>query len=191
MKCLFKRKFFGNGEFKLLEQYEDGLEWLFDDSYEVLASRKWDGTSIYFDEDRNEWFCRYDNKKGIVCINSIPCEDRQDPITGHFPHWTPVSMCNEHQFIREAIITYLENNPSLHGTYEAIGEKINGNAEGIQGHDLKKHGDVVYKECPKDFEGIKRFLTENTIEGVVFASAYGDMCKIRRHDFGIPWGKSR
>lgn len=188
MPCLFEREFHSKGSFTLLNSVTPGCEWV--STGLGFATRKWDGTAVMFDGER--WFQRYDAKAGnppSYCF--IACEPERDPITGHWPGWTPVNMGNESAYIREAIANF--RFPWIPGTYEACGPKINSNAEKLTEHTLFKHGAVIV-DCPRDFEGIRQFLTETMIEGIVFhhavcGSHQYPMCKIRRADFGLPWGK--
>ncbi|WP_267431569.1 MULTISPECIES: DUF5565 family protein [unclassified Chryseobacterium] len=74
------------------------------------------------------------------------------------------------------------------GTYELIGEKVQGNPENIKGHLLVKHGHNILSLESLDFEFIKNFLSnpENNMEGIVFHHTEDHrMCKIRKSDFGI------
>lgn len=45
----------------------------------------------------------------------------------------------------------------------------------------------TYPLAPHDFEGIKGFLAENVIEGLVWHHPDGRMAKIKRRDFGLKW----
>jgi hypothetical protein len=195
MPCLFEREFHGKGSFTLLKTITPGCEWV--EEGLGVATRKWDGTAVMFDGAR--WYQRYDAKSGnppLYCF--IACEPERDPITGHWPGWTPVNMGNESAYIREAIQHYeaFIGDSGLcreRGTFEACGPKINSNPEKLAEHRLFKHGNSIL-DCPRDFEGIKQFLTETMIEGVVFhhpacGAHQFPMCKIRRADFALPWGK--
>lgn len=51
---------------------------------------------------------------------------------------------------------------------------------------LIKHG-IEIVEVERTFEGIKKFLSENYIEGVVFWKDDIPQCKIKRSDFGFEW----
>jgi hypothetical protein len=96
--------------------------------------------------------------------------------------------------------------PDKHGTYELCGPSINGNPEGLEKNVFLLHGAPVapidfkvptvnlggYTEDHIRFLKVKRVLEEATaIEGIVFHHPDGRMCKIRRNDFGFPWGKKR
>jgi hypothetical protein len=71
------------------------------------------------------------------------------------------------------------------GTYDLCGEKVQGNPEQIKGHELIKHGLEILPLRDKSFEGIKTFLEPLDIEGIVFHGKDGQMCKIRKKDFGL------
>ena len=74
------------------------------------------------------------------------------------------------------------------GTYELIGEKVQGNPEKIEGHHLVKHGAKVLQGLinPMTFENLKEYLEKVDIEGIVFHhKSDGRMCKLRKSDFGI------
>lgn len=185
MPCLFNREFQDRGRFTLLESVSSGCEWVL--AGEGVASRKWDGTAVMYDGER--WYQRYDAKSGTpspYCF--IPCEPSRDPITSHWPGWTPVNMGNESAYIREAIENFA--GPVEIGTYEACGPKINGNPEGLSKHELRLHGDVVLS-VPRTFEGIRDWLDQNYIEGIVFSHEKFGRCKVRRADFGFAWGKHK
>lgn len=49
-----------------------------------------------------------------------------------------------------------------------------------------KYGEEILN-VPRDFEGIKEFLNTHYIEGIVFHRDNGDMCKVKRVDFGFEW----
>lgn len=76
------------------------------------------------------------------------------------------------------------------GIYEAIGPKIQGNAEKTEKHilvsvvppDIKLN---IWLGVSINFEGIKQFLSEHDIEGIVFHHEDGRMAKIKKKDFGL------
>ena len=47
-----------------------------------------------------------------------------------------------------------------------------------------KHGEVIL-DCPRDFDGLKEWLTTKDMEGIVFHHPDGRMCKIKKTDFGL------
>lgn len=73
------------------------------------------------------------------------------------------------------------------GTYEAVGRHFNGNPYHLETDKLEKHGTrKLYVK--RDFESIKNYLRENYMEGIVFWKDGQPQCKIKRSDFGFPWG---
>ena len=55
---------------------------------------------------------------------------------------------------------------------------------------LVKHGTQVV-DVPRTFEGIRKYLEENYIEGIVFWLDGEPKCKIKRSDFGFSWQSKR
>lgn len=84
------------------------------------------------------------------------------------------------------------------GIYELVGPKIQGNPQQHASHTLIR---VVPSsprlECidseirsvfyGRTFDGLKKWLTEHPIEGVVFHHPDGRMAKIKRRDFALSW----
>ena len=131
------------------------------------------------------FYKRYDAKRGKKPpIGAIPCCD-PDPITGHWPHWVQVDDSNpsDKWFARAAY-----NTPYAppDGTYEAIGPHFNGNPYGLCDDILEPHG-VKKVDVERTFDGIKKYLEENYIEGLVFWLNGEPVCKIKRSDFDLPW----
>lgn len=71
-------------------------------------------------------------------------------------------------------------------TYEAVGEHFQGNPYNLSGDMLVRHGEAKI-EVERTYEGIKQFLSENYIEGIVFWKDGHPQCKIKRSDFGFDW----
>ena len=44
-------------------------------------------------------------------------------------------------------------------------------------------------ELERSFEGIRTYLETHVIEGIVFWKDGHPRCKIKRKDFGFPWGR--
>ena len=42
-------------------------------------------------------------------------------------------------------------------------------------------------EVERTFDGVRQFLTEHLVEGLVFWVGEEPVCKIKRTDFGLPW----
>ena len=125
----------------------------------------------------------FEAKKGKkVPDGAIPCQD-YDPITGHQPCWLK---CDKNKPKDKYFIEGFNNlENKIDGTYELCGEKVQGNPEKITGHQLIKHGCEVLQNVPRDFEGIKEYLKDKDIEGIVWHRDNGDMVKIKKKDFGF------
>lgn len=184
MPCLFVRNFGPKHTFTITEAVTPGCEWVL--AGEGTASRKWDGSACLV--QGGKLFARFDAKKGKAPpAGAIPCEPAADPVTGHWPHWVPVDDSPAFRWHREAFAV-CENpgGPWLDGTYELVGPKVNGGNDGLTPHALVRHGaDVLTVE--RTFAGLRAWLSNAHIEGLVFAHPDGRMAKIRRDDFGFRW----
>lgn len=152
---------------------------------EGVATIKWDGTSVRIADGK--LYKRFDAKHGKTPpLGFEPAEERPDPVTGHWPGWVPVEAGKpENKYHLEA---FDENLPD--GTYELVGPKIQGNLYGLDRHKLVPHGaDIV--EVGRTLEELVEWLKLNHHEGLVFHRTNGDMAKLRRKDFGLPWGNKR
>ena len=136
-----------------------------------------------------ELYKRYDLKPGrTLPANAIPCQDYADPVTGHFPHWVKCSnnsnsdkwLYSAYNFSKE-ILGFLPD-----GTYEAVGKHFNANPYNLLFDRMERHGrKLLYVE--RSFEGVRKFLHRNAIEGIVFWYDGKPICKIKRTDFGFTW----
>jgi hypothetical protein len=182
MPCLFQGVFEGRSRAALLEDVTPGCEWVLAD--EGLATRKYDGTACAV--INGELYKRYDAKQGKEPPEgAIPCCD-PDPITGHWPHWLKVDprKAEDRYFVQ----TWQGIKGALPaGTYELCGPKVGSNAEGFSSHVFVRHGADMLHGVPRTYAGLREYLGDNLIEGIVFHHPDGRMCKIRRHDFGWPW----
>lgn len=155
---------------------------------ECVPTIKYDGTCTAIID--GVFYKRYDAKKGKKPPEgAIPC-CKPDPVTGHHPHWVKVDFnAPENSYIVEAYINSQNEATGFlgNGTYEAIGPRIQGNPYEMDRHILVRHGKEIAPNCPCDFEGIKAYLRENEIEGVVFWKDGEPLCKIKRTDFGYRW----
>lgn len=177
---LFEREFANHRVVSISSEVTPGMEWVLDGK--GIATEKIDGscTAII----GGVFYKRYDAKKGKKPpAGAIPCCD-PDPITGHHPHWVKVDRNNpaDKWFVRA-----YDNTPCItDGTYEAIGIHFQGNPYGLTDDILEPHG-VKAVAVERTFEGIKKYLAENYIEGIVFWLDGEPRCKIKRSDFGFPW----
>lgn len=176
-----------------------GCEWVL--RGEGVATRKWDGTACAIIQ--GQLFARYDSKidkktgvrKPIPYEGAIPCQE-PDEVTGHYPHWVLVVAQPEFQWVKLAYETTLFEQSGLDrgaripdGTYEACGPKIGTNHEELDTHILLRHGTDVLQNVPRTFDGLKSWLGDNRLEGIVFHHEDGRMAKATRQGFGIPWGR--
>ncbi len=106
-----------------------------------------------------------------------------DSTTGKIVGWVPVTDAPEDRWHREAFQEWQNN-----GTYELVGPKIQGNPENLPDHRLIGHDAVdliIDTPFERTFDGIKAFLSEHDMEGVVFHHPDGRMAKIKGRDFGL------
>lgn len=156
--------------------------WVFTDEG-VKATRKFDGTACAV--IGGELYKRYDVKKGrTVPPDAVPCQE-PDEITGHWPHWVPVTKDDKYHI--EGFTNLINEDLKDDGTYELLGPKVQGNPEGLKDHRLFLHGaipvDMDFKVYT--FRMFERFLQYTPIEGIVFHHPDGRMCKLRKTDFGF------
>lgn len=182
MKTLFKRQFENNEIAKCLNEIEPECEWVIHG--EGFATEKLDGTCCLIQD--GQIYRRYDYKKGrILPQNAIPCQKTPDPITGHFPHWV---LCTSNDAnSKYHLQTFEKYTDLLNGTYELIGKHVNGNPYKLDTDILEKHGDRILENVPRNYEALKEYLKKHYIEGIVFYRGNGEMCKIKRSDFGFDW----
>jgi len=193
MPCLFERDFSDKRNPRLLEVVTPGCEWVL--AGEGVATRKHDGTACAV--IAGVLYKRYDAKAGKPPPpGAIPCCE-PDPVTGHWPHWVRVDPrlaedrhhAQAWQRLAERTVGGwpVQGSPLPDGTYELCGPKIGANAEGLGEHMFFLHGHARPRGVPRTFTGLRDYLGDHLMEGIVFHHPSGAMCKIRRHDFGWPW----
>jgi len=167
---------------RVLRDVEPASAWVV--AGEGIATRKWDGTACLI--ENGVLFKRYDAKGGKTPpAGFLPAQD-PDPVTGHWPGWLEVSESKPED---KWILAARMDDPVLaDGTYEACGPKIGGNPEGLERHQMFRHGAMVVDVPDRSYDGIKAVLTSLVAEGLVFHHSDGRMAKVKRHDFGLPWG---
>ena len=192
MPTLFVREFVKKGKktikINITEEVEKGCEWAL--SGKVIAYRKFDGTCCMIEE--RKLYKRFDYKEGRkLPEGAIPCQDKADEITGHFPHWVECKRDNtDDKYHFEAFDKLIETH---NGTYELVGEKINKNKDKIveKGHVLIPHVGIlaffgIFHNLT--FDEIKHHLERNMIEGLILTGEErNQVCKIKRSDFGFEW----
>ena len=161
------------------------LQWVLDG--EGTATEKIDGTCCAIID--NLFYKRYDAKKGKKPPEgAIPCSD-PDPVTGHWPHWVRVKdndpASHWHIVALENALKETEGHLN-NGTYEAVGPHFQGNPHHLEKDTLIRHG-ITVLDVPRTFEGLRDYLEEHEIEGIVFWKDGEPQCKIKRSDFGFKW----
>ena len=183
IKTLFIREFENHRIKSISQEAEESCKWVLDSEGKAFIKR--DGTACIVIDGK--LYKRYDAKHGKQApVGAIPCQEA-DSITGHHPHW--LAVCEDKPEDRIFTQTWKElGEPLADGTYELCGEKVNCNYEKLIGHKFIKH-DSEPVDVERTFGGIKKWLENNEYEGLVFHRENGDMCKIKRSDFGLTWGR--
>lgn len=171
---LFQRNY--DGDRLVRNEIVPGAEWVADG--EGVATRKYDGTCCMV--RGGKLFKRYDAKKGRTPPPEFEPSQEPDPVTGHHPGWVPVGDSADDRWHREGFEPGLPD-----GTYELVGPKIQGNPDGWSMHRLVPHGATRLYGVPTDFDGLKSYLTDMDIEGIVWHHHDGRMVKIKKKDFGL------
>ena len=181
--CLFKKVYDDGGYLGVKNEVTPGCEWVL--IGEGIATEKVDGAACAIID--GVLYRRYDAKNGKQPPEgAIPCQPEPDPVTGHWPHWYQVSdrTAADKHFVHAYVNTPWVNED---GTYEAVGLHFQRNPYKLDDDFLERHGRIRIKDCPRDFDGIREYLRTHNIEGIVFHRGNGEMCKIRRKDFGFKW----
>ena len=194
---LFKREFEGHNIVRVLPELSDeSLNWVLNG--EGVATVKYDGSCCAIIDGR--FYLRYDAKNGKpIPENAIKCQEEADPVTGHLPCWIPYDENNKgHKWFGVAYENYVAGCKAFDadikdGTYEAIGPHFNGNMYHLPSDLLMPHGQEIIdiENCPRTFGGIRDYLKDHFIEGIVFWKDGEPKCKIKRTDFGFEWQPKR
>lgn len=177
---LFKRDFNNNGA--IIDDYSDGTEWVL--AGEGKATRKYDGTCILV---RNgKLFKRYELKAGRIAPPDFELQD-EDKTTGKKMGWVEVGWGSEDKWHREAIEGGNPDKVDLpDGTYELLGPKVQGNPEHTDKYYFQRHADAeVLENAPTTFTGLKEYLADKDIEGIVWHHPDGRMVKIKLKDYRL------
>lgn len=177
---LFQRNY--DGDRQVRNEITPGAEWVV--AGEGVATRKFDGTCCLVRDGR--LYKRYEVKAGGIPPADFEPANEVDEITGKQQGWVPVGDGPEDKWHREAFVFgVLLGNRLFDGTYELIGPKVQGNPEQSTRHLLIRHGQFILRDCPRDFDGLRKWLICQDIEGVVWHHPDGRMVKIKAKDFGI------
>lgn len=160
---------------EILNEHHPDCEWVFNG--EGIVTRKYDGTCVKIEKD--SYYKRREVGKGKTPPDNF-IEEQLDENTGKRVGWVPVDPnSKEDKWHMEAFSMSLSD-----GTYELVGPKIQGNPEGYNVHTLVKHEEAqVFENVPRTYEGIKEFMSDKNIEGIVFHHEDGRMAKIKKRDY--------
>lgn len=172
---VFKRNY--EGDRLIRDEVVAGAEWVL--GGEGKATLKMDGCCCMVKGGR--LFKRYEAKRGKVRPAGFEAAQEPDPVTGDVPGWLPVGDGPEDKWFKRAY----ESQTLSDGTYEAIGPHFQGNVEGLGGDQFYAHGSQELKDCPRDFAGMRDYLSSLDVEGVVFHHPDGRMAKVKKKDFGM------
>ncbi|MBU2670595.1 hypothetical protein KOI35_44555 [Actinoplanes bogorensis] len=145
---------------------------------EGVPTRKYDGTCVMFDSDGVWW-----GRREVRPARTRPPGYRPvmtDPVTGKTVGWEPIAQSSYARYHAEA----LTSGRFTAGTYELIGERINGNPERIRGHALVAHAEADRLDVPLDFAGLRTWLLAHPqFEGIVWHHPDGRRAKLKHRDF--------
>lgn len=150
----------------VMDQIKPECEWVLDGK--GLATQKLDGTNVKIENGKlykrqKPKDCDYDMASYVECDPASPND----------------------KYLFEAFNDMREK---IDGVYEAIGPKIQGNPEKVEKHMLTMVLPTNKNLCldaPRSYAGLKSYLSENDIEGIVFHHPDGRFAKIKKRDFGI------
>lgn len=171
---------------RVRDEVVPGAEWVI--AGEGRATRKYDGTCTMV--RGGKLYKRYELKQGKTPPIGFEPATTQDPKTGKTQGWVEVGWGNEDRYYREALKSEDPDKVDLpDGTYELVGPKVQGNPDEFDKHTLVPHGEDILEDAPREFEAIKAYLKDKTIEGIVWHRENGEMVKIKRKDFNYSESK--
>ena len=211
IQTLFERVYENHKIVDILPNVTQGMEWVLEGK--GIATLKVDGSCCAI--INGEFYKRYDAKRGKqIPEGAIKCQEEPDPITGHLTCWVKVDENKpEDKWFMEAYKNAIDAGkiettnsglasgkiskhrefiyPKLQdGTYEAIGVHFQGNPYNLRSDTIVKHGTITIN-VERTFDGIKKYLSDHYIEGIVFWLDGEPRCKIKRSDFGFEWGNKK
>jgi hypothetical protein len=173
---LFERDWNGDRS-RVVNQVHAGCEWVL--AGEGEATRKYDGTCCMVRDGK--LYKRRELRKGDVPPPLFEAAGH-DEETGKTVGWVPCDIGADDRWHMEAF----EGQNWADGTYELVGPKVQGNPEQSAKHRLVPHSQAeVFPDVPRTFDGLRTWLQDRDIEGLVFHHADGRMAKIKLRDFGF------
>ena len=98
----------------------------------------------------NKLYRKFDYKKvRKLPDNAIPCQDKPEPITGHFLHWVECSKFNPND--KYHIYAFNKKDVWENGTYELIGLHFQGNPYNLDDDILERHGIKLLDDVPRTY----------------------------------------
>jgi hypothetical protein len=174
---LFERDWEGDRS-RVLDKVHPGCEWVA--AGEGVATRKMDGTSCLIRD--GQIYKRRELRKGDAVPPLFEQAD-YDEETGKTVGWIPCDIGPDDKWHMEA---FEAAGFPADGTYELIGPKVQGNPERVPTHRLVLHDLCdAYHDVPRTFDGLRGWLDNRDIEGLVFHHPDGRMAKIKLRDFGF------
>ena len=167
-------KSYRDGIVRVINMQNPFCNWVF--LGEGVATRKFDGTCVMI-KDGNYFKrrCIKMRKSGVIPAEFI--EEQLDPNTGKLFGWMPVT--GEDKWHMKINHTAYDD-----GTYELVGPKVQGNPEGYDRHVIVSHRwGKEYIGILRTFDGIREFMRDKDIEGIVFHHEDGRMAKIKKSDY--------
>lgn len=195
---LFQRNY--DGDRLIRNEATPGAEWVL--AGKGIPTRKFDGTACMVKDGKLYKRCKV-KRGGRPPANFEPANEA-DETTGEQQGWVRVGNGLQDQWHREAFARGLvrvgkctiddsggEALPD--GTYELCGPKVQGNPEFISIHCLIPHGCIKLDDAPRDFDGLKAYLAQHDIEGIVWWQDLKDpdcdKVKIKGKDFRLKRGR--
>jgi len=181
---LFLKHFENNRYLGVSDKVNPGCEWVLNN--EGIATIKYDGLCCLI--KANKMYRRYICKSHRDVPQGFIASDKADSFTGDLSGWLELDLSHKDGvsdlYIEGLVNTFGDIANAEEGTYELCGPKINGNHEKLKYPVLIKHGDdkIIVK---RTFAGIREYLQNNDVEGIVFYGDDNKMCKIKKRDFGI------
>lgn len=165
---------------RLTEEVTPGCEWVL--AGEGVATRKWEGTHVYF--DGRSWWARREVKPGQQVPGAF-VEEAYDAETGKRFGRVPAQ---DSAFIKP-LLEAIRDVPSFEpGGYELCGPKINKNPEGLGFHVVLAHAHAPQvRPFGLSFEQIRETVQvlhdAEGFEGLVWHHPDGRMAKIKYRDY--------
>ena len=181
---LFKRDYESTRQ--VINEVVSGAEWVL--AGEGVATEKIDGTCCMVKD--GQLYKRYDAKKGKPPPDGWIAAQEPDEITGHWPGWLLVGDGPEDKWHREGWINLTNGFKDMpkDWTYELVGPKVQGNPYRHNQHFLIPHGLKTFTaNPPRNFDKLRLWFEDHSIEGIVWHHSDGRMVKIKRRDFGFKW----